>query len=785
MIKRLLIFCSLLLCAQNITAQNQRYDVRGEVYGKSSRRPIPYATVVVEGAESFGASSDSLGRFEIVGLAPGIYRFEAYSLGHEPALSAEYIVSANTSPIEIAMVENARQVDSVVVTKSMLTRIAQSPVSMRQIGVQAIERTAGANRDMTKVVQSFPGVAFSPSGYRNDLIVRGGSPSENRFYVDGFELPNINHFSTQGASGGPVGLINADLIRQIDLYSGAFPISSDGSLSAVLDVELRDGDLTQQKFKATLGASEAGLSGSGHVGDKTTYIFSARRSYLQFLFSALGLSFLPDYIDLQAKTRTRLSPNDELSFLVVGALDDMRLNENAESESAKYMLSYLPTIKQNTLTAGASYRHFDGGRSYALYLSHSVVYNGNLKYQDNDDSSRDNLTLDLNSTENWTTLRSENRSYVDDFTIRYGVKIGYNSYSIDSYTPSNSYYASLGYATWGLYTSGEYVDPDERFTASLGLRADGTSYSSRTSQFWRYLSPRAAFSAGVAQDLSLNLSSGIYYQMPSFTALSYTQEGEYVNGDLTYSNVWESTIGLNYSPSRNFQLSVESFYKNYGNLLLSVADGIPLSDKGTDFGTVGNEAVTQDVDGRTYGLELMSRWQIPSKLSAVLSLTLFRSEYRTDSALGYLPSAWDNGFILNSSASYNLPRNWAVAAKVSAIGGAPYTPYDLEYSSLVDVWDLTGKAQYDYSQHQSERYKPYWQLDLRVDKSYYFEHWSMGVYLDIQNLFISKYVNADIPVSTGVIENPSAAASEQYYQMKYIESVNGTLLPTIGIFIEF
>ncbi|MFI3281085.1 MAG: TonB-dependent receptor plug domain-containing protein [Rikenellaceae bacterium] len=781
----LLLLLFVFVVAWVAVGQNQRYSVRGEVINSVTREPVPYATVVVEGMPNYGASADSLGRFEIFNLVPDIYRFEVYSLGYEASTSAEYIVTVNTPLVEIAMEPSDRALDSVVVIRSLLSRVVQSPVSMRQIGLQLLERTAGANRDLSKVVQNFPGVAFSPASYRNDLIVRGGSPSENRFYVDGFELTNINHFSTQGASGGPVGLINADLVRQIDLYAGAFPVSTDGSLSSVLDIKLRDGDLEQQRFKATVGASEFGVSGSGHFGNKTTYIFSARRSYLQLLFSALGLPFLPDYYDLQFKSRTRLSKSDELTFIVVGALDDMTLNDSAEGESAEYILGYLPQIKQNTVTVGASYSHFSGSNAYALYLSHTYIYNSYVKYRDNDDSTIDNLTLDLNSGERWTTLRNENRSYLGDWTLRYGAKVGYNSYSIDSFAPSNSYRASLGYAVWGLYAGGEYVDPDGRFTSSIGLRADGASYSASTAKFWRYLSPRAAISVCLADNLALNGSSGIYFQLPPFTALSYTEQGEYINDFLSYTRVWESTVGLDYKPKSTIKLSLEGFYKDYGNLLLSLADGIPLSDKGDDYGTVGNEALRQSVDGRAYGLELMARWQIPSRLSAVAALTIFRSEYRTDGQSEYLPSAWDNRFILNASCSYNLPQNWAVAAKIGAIGGAPYTPYDIDSSSLVDNWDSSGRAQYDYSRHHSERLSAYWQFDLRVDKNYYFERWSAGFYLDLQNLFISKFTSPDIPVSTGVIENPTSPADQQRYTMKYIASESGTLLPTLGIFIEF
>ncbi len=783
--QRLLLLTYCLLSTIALCAQNQRYSVRGRVYDSATRDGVPFATVVVEGLPSLGASADSVGRFSIEGVPAGIYRFEAYSLGYEPSISAEYIISAKSPQVEIGMEESSRRVDSVVVVRSLLRRIAQSPVSMRQIGVQLLERTAGANRDISKVVQSFAGVAFSPAAYRNDLIVRGGSPAENIFYVDGFELPNINHFSTQGASGGPVGLINADLVRQIDLYAGAFPITSDGALSAVLDVELRDGDPDQQRFKATLGASEAGVSGSGHLSDKTTYIFSARRSYLQILFSALGLPFLPDYIDAQFKSRTRLSSRDELTFLVVGALDDMTLNDEAEGDKGQYLLSTLPKIEQNTLTAGVSYRHFDGDDSYALFLSNSYVYNKNLKYLGGDDSSPDNITLNLRSSENWATLRNENRSYRGAWTIRYGAKVSYKSYSVESYTPANDYEASLGYAAWGIYTSAEYSDPAERFTASAGLRSDGASYSRRTSQFWRYLSPRLAASTRIAPRMALNLSSGLYYSLPPFTALSYTKEGEYINGHLSYMRVWETTVGVDYRGSKGFKASVEAFYKYYDNLLLSLADNIPLSDKGADYGSVGNEALAQSVDGRAYGVEFMARWQIPSRLSAVASLTLFRSEYRVGRMSDYTPSSWDNNVILNASASYNLPRNWSLAAKVSAIGGAPYTPYDIEYSSLVEVWDSAQRAQFDYSRHNSERLPAYWQLDLRVDKNYNFERWSMGVYLDVQNILANKFTSAPIPAATDQIANPIAIPAEQRYTMRYIPSESGTLLPTIGLFVEF
>lgn len=279
------------------------YSVRGKVIDRQSRQPVAYANVFVTGIPGKGASTDSLGTFKIEQVPPGIYSLEASCIGYQTVSTPEYIVSASTPFIEIEMEEDANLLNTVVVVPSPFRRSIESPVSMRIIGLQEIEKSPGANRDVSRIVRSYPGVSFSPIGYRNDLIVRGGSPSENRFYMDGIEIPNINHFATQGASGGPVSIVNADLIREITFYTGAFPANRSGALSSVLDFQLKDGNPDKQAFKATIGASEVSLSGAGHLGQRTTYLFSARQSYLQLLFKALGLPFLPNFIDGQFKTK--------------------------------------------------------------------------------------------------------------------------------------------------------------------------------------------------------------------------------------------------------------------------------------------------------------------------------------------------------------------------------------------------------------------------------------------------------------------------------------------------
>ncbi len=773
----------LLLAIAELSARS--FDISGRVISQKSRQPIPFATVVVYGQDSKGAVTDSLGRFTISGVSPGIFRVMANYLGYEPTLSEDIQVSAKSPAVEIQMAQTSQQLDAVFITRSLFDNVVESPVSMRRIGTQEIEKSPGANRDVSKIVQSFPGVSFSPAAYRNDLIVRGGSPSENRFYLDGIEIPNINHFSTQGASGGPVGMVNADLIREIDFYTGAFPIDKGGALSSMLDIKLRDGELSTQSFKATLGASEVSLSGSGHFTDKTTYLFSVRQSYLQVLFKMLGLPFLPNYIDATAKVKHKFSDSNEITFLALAGFDDMTLNEEGTTETSEYILGYLPEIKQQTFTIGATYRHYNGDNSQRLSLSHSFLNTENTKYQDNDDSSPENLNLWLKSKQQKSTLQSVNRTYLDNWTLRYGADLSYIWYNIDSFTRSaddtNSYDSRLGYTDYAIYAGGGYTSTSERFSAYIGGRFTGNGFSSETAKLWRYLSPRASVSYALPKNFSLNANVGLYYQMPTLTALSYQEGGEYVNSSLDYMDVKQVTIGADWTKGSELFISAEIFYKYYNRLPVSIATDTPLSDEGTDYGTIGNEAFNQNGSGRAYGAEFMARWQIPGKLSLVGSLTLFSSEYRVNKESSYRPSVWDSRVIINTSGTYYLPKGWSVGAKLSATGGSPYTPYDDVASAVMSSWDATGQPLYDYSQYNALRLDGYAQLDIRVDKMFYFSRWMLGIYLDIQNITASKFEQQQIPVSTGV----ESATTSGSYEMKYLNNISDTVLPTFGITAQF
>ena len=776
-----------------LIASAQTFAIHGKVIDQKNRQGIPYANVYIEGNIQTGTATDSIGRFQIDNAKPGIHRLVVSCIGYKSKLTSEYMVSARTPFIEVELEEDAQILGEVTISPSPLRRTTESPVSLFVIGLQDIEKIPGANRDISRIVRSFPGVSFSPIGYRNDLIVRGGGPSENRYFMDGIEIPNINHFSTQGASGGPVGIINSDLVREINFYTGAFPANRSGALSSVLDFSLFNGNPERQDFKATLGASEVSLSGSGHFSEKTTYLFSARQSYLQFMFKLLGLPFLPNYIDGQFKIKTRLNDKHELMFLGLGGIDRMKLNTDEKNEENEFLLSYLPVVHQDTYTLGASYKHYGGTNTQSLFLSHSYLNNRMTKYVNNDESSEENLMLRLRSSEQKTSLRFENRSSIGKWTWKQGAEMSYSRYTNHTiqrfYTNQQAswidYQTDLGIWSWGGFVSGDYTSPNQRLTSSFGIRVDASNLAKMKNPFHQ-LSPRISANYTFNEHWSVAGNVGLYYELPPYTALGFKDnKGNWVNRELKYQRVASGSVGVNWRPVHQVIFSMEGFYKRYSQMPLCILDNIPLACKGNDYGIFGNEALVSSAQGRAYGVELLAKWHVPDKINASASLTLYQSEYRNNKNSPYLPSAWDNRYILNMSCVWDLPRQWSLGAKLSMIGGSPYTPYDIEKSALVEAWNAQGRPYYDYGLYNTERLSSFAQLDLRIDKNYYFKQWRLGWYVSIQNATGSKLKQQDAFLSTGIIENPSAPMTEQRYKLRTVKQETGSIIPSIGVTVEF
>ena len=771
----------------------QTYSVKGVVTSHATGEGLPFVSVGIWNTP-MGTMTDSLGNYFIGNLSPGMYRIQVSSVGYKTYVSPEFRISSYDYTLDIALEESQVALSEVSVVAAPFRSSIESPIAMRVIGVQEIEKSPGANRDISKVVNSFPGVASAVgNGYRNDLMIRGGGPSENKFFLDGVEIPNINHFSTQGASGGPVGIIDADLIREVNFYTGAFPVSRGNALSSVFDFKLLDGTPDKYTFKGTVGASELALTSKGHIGNKTTYIVSVRQSYLQLLFSLLDMPFLPRYTDAQFKVKTRFSQEHELTVLGLGAIDDMKLNTETdpEDESKQYLLNYLPTIKQNTYTLGAVYKHYSGNHTQTVVLSRSFMNNSNIKYRDNDESSTDNLTLRLKSDEIENHLRFENRSLVGLFDLTAGFNVDYAVYRNNTFQRAFTdipkeirYKTDLGLFKWGIFVTSGYKSADDRFSASFGFRLDACNYSSLTDNPFKQFSPRLSLSYNVIGNFFLNGSIGRFYQLPAYTTMGYQEDNVLINKSrLKYVCSDQAVVGVKYCINKWARLTVEGFYKKYTHSPLSLRDSIPLACKGTDYGVSGNEAASSTARGRAYGLEVMLRWFGMGRFTALASYTWYRSQFEDPATGIYIPSAWDYRHLFTLSGTYKLPKNWDIGLKFRLMGGAPYTPYDEYTSSLVPAWDATARPYYDYDRYNTGRLKTFYEADIRVDKSFYFKGVMLGFYVDLQNVLNFKYDNPPVLISTGekYVDNDGT----ERYRMKYIAQQSGVILPTLGITVEF
>ena len=383
---------------------SQDLNISGLVLDKLTSNPIPFVNVSLIG-ESKGTVTDSSGFFEITNLSPGIYNLQASFIGYKTKILYE-IELTNSRLIykKIFLEEGSDYLDEVDVSAREFSP-DETPVSFKAIGVSEIKRNPGGNRDISKVMQTFPGVATSIS-FRNDIIIRGGSPNENVFYLDGIEVPNINHFSTQGSSGGPVGLINVDLIENVDFISAAFPANRGNTLSSVFEFYQKRPNREKFNTSLTLGSSDLALLIDAPISKNSGIIFSTRRSYLQFLFKALQLPFLPEYNDIQFKYINKLNDKSELTIIGLGAIDDFSLNQEANDgvedlatiERNQYILDYIPVQKQWNYTIGANYKYFSNKGFHTFVLSRNHLNNNAVKYSDNIEIE-ENIILDYLSEE--------------------------------------------------------------------------------------------------------------------------------------------------------------------------------------------------------------------------------------------------------------------------------------------------------------------------------------------------------------------------------------------------
>lgn len=777
--------------------------IKGKVTEKKNNQPIIGATIFLEQTKQ-GTTTDFDGNYSLDNIAPGLYTVTVSYLGFETISEFEIEIQRNRpTNLDFALVDSGVTLDAVEIKAAAFRKTSESPLSLRNIGVSEIKRNPGGNRDISRVIQSLPGVT-STASFRNDLIIRGGAPNENRFFIDDVEIPAINHFATQGASGGPAGIINVDFIREVDFFSGAFPVSRGNSLSSVFNFKFKDGRDDRLGSTLTVGATDIGATFEGPLSNKTTFLFSARRSYLQFLFKALELPFLPTYNDFNAKVKYKINNKSELTFIGIGAIDDFLLNKDAnKTEAQQFILGFLPITTQWNYTNGVVYKRFNEKGFTNYVISRSMLNNASSKYKDNDESSAENLVLSYKSQEIENKIRIENFKISNNISFMYGAGYEYVRYNVSTFRkifatngPQDVNFSNaIDLHKYNFFGNASKKFFANKLEVNVGLRFDANSYSADMNNPFDQISPRLALSYALTDKLLLNGNVGRYFQLPPFTVLGYKENGILKNkeNNVKYIKADHYVAGIEYNLSTSSRITIEAYYKKYGNYPFLLRDQISLANVGGDFGVIGNEPVISVSSGRTYGVEWMYQQRLYKGFYGILAYTFGKSEFTNSIPNSYTPSSWDSRHIVNLTLGKRFGNNWEIGLKGRLQTGLPITPFS-EDSNLAVNWDRNFTGYPDFNRINSLRQGAFRAVDARLDKKWFFKGWDLNVYLDLQNATAATISNDILildrplddngkPIGGPIIINPDAPISEQRYKTKRVENKNGTLVPTLGVVV--
>ena len=756
--------------------------------------------------------SDSNGAFRFTSLLPGAYSIKITGLGIQDKLLSNVIVtSGNENILTIELEPAINLLNTVTVTGRRNTAKAttlESPLSIQRLTSEDIKANPGGNFDISKVIQSLPGVGGGAAGgtFRNDIIIRGGAPSENVFYLDGIEVPIINHFSTQGSGGGPQGILNVSFIQDVKLSTSAFDARYDNALSSVFQFRQKNGNPNKLQGNFRLSGTEVAATLDGPLSKRTTFLASVRRSYLELLFKALDLPIRPNYWDYQFKTTTKIDDKTTFTVLGLAAIDDFKLAAPKEATPEKlFAINSNPLINQWNYTVGLSLKKLIQDGYWNLSVSRNTLDNRADRYEDNEKPSELNRTYQIRSNETENKLRFDVTKNIQNTSLSYGLVAQYIQFNNSFFqlfrlalkdsmgnTLQNAITfntnTGLNFLRYGVFAQVGTRLLDNRLAMSAGVRADANSYSSSSQNPLDQLSPRISLSYALSNTWNFSASYGTYYRLPSYTQLAYNNNGYLNPGKYIQSNHY--VAGFEFLPSSTTRFTFEGFYKGYNNYPVSVLDEISLANKGIEFGAIGNEPIQQDGKGKAYGFEFFAQQKLTEKFFGVFSYTLYWSEF-TGMDKQFKPASWDNRHLISATMGYKLPRNWEFGIKFRYQGAAPYTPYNLEQSRLNYL--SLGSGVFDFDKVNSLRLKAFHSGDLRLDKKWNYKKTTFDFYIDIQNFYASKSTGAPQYTFRRKEDNSAfLSTNSQPVQLNgsnaipyFLENAEGTFIPTIGFIIEF
>ncbi len=750
-------FLFIALCLQ-AAAQTRTQTFRGSVLDADSKSPIPMAFVLLTGSDTaFKTSGNEDGVFRIEKVPVGRYTLKVVSTGFEPTVLSNIIV---TSGKEVVMtvelhekIVNKQQVEIVLERDKTKANNDLVTNSSRNFLSEETDRYAGSRGDPSKMVSAYAGVATGNDA-RNDIIVRGNSPLGVLWRLEGVDIPNPNHFASQGATGGPVSILNNNLLDASDFLTGAFPAEYGNKMAAVFDIHLRKGNNEKREYTAQVGFNglEFGAEGPFNKKNGSSYLINYRYSTLE-LFKLAGISFgvsaIPKYTDLCMKYYFP-TKKGSIALWGIGGVSIISLLDS-EKDSTDWQF----TDKGEDLVFGS--------KMGAAGITHTHFFNDKVSGKTSISFSGTRFTIDLDtlsktkapfrSFQNHSDDHNITASYylTDKISAHHLLKAGaiykqmYFDYHSFYYDRDYKHYVDQLKETDNAGLAEVFLHWQFRATDKLTLN-NGLCYQNfllnntsslepRTGIRWQFL-PKHSLSAAVG--MHSQTSPLIYYFLQTYDSATavYTR----TNKDLDLQRSVHYVLGYDFNFAKDYRLKVEGYYQSLYNIpvertsssfsLVNVGndlEGLPLKDSLINKGT-----------GMNYGTELTFEKFFSKGFYFLNSLSLYQSKYKGSDGILH-SSAFSGDYVWNILGGIEIPvgkKNKFIAFDVRATfaGGNRYTPIDLARS------DSLKQTVYVDSLAWSKKFSDYQKIDFKVSYRINSKKASHYIFVHIENIFNHKNI---------------------------------------------
>lgn len=725
-------FAFVLLTASLLAAAEERSgSLSGSVTDEATRRPIPGATVRVESTD-LTATTEASGRFAVTGVPAGAQRLLVEATGYVPRRLMDVVVTPDretTLAIDLAAAPTLRE--SVDVEASSFARPADVAASVVGMSYEEIRRAPGAfGGDVGRLIQSLPGLA-GRDDLRNDIVARGGSPTENLILVDGVEVPSISHFGAQGASGGPITMLSAEVVGDARFTAGGFPARHGERLSSVLEIFLREGDRRRRQVEIDVGTSGAGLVAEGPLGRRGSWLMSGRRSYVDLIAGSVEASAIPIYSNYQAKLVYDLGRADRLSLVGLGGRETIAVDVAKQEQDDPNTLN-TDQLGWRT-TTGLAWQHLFGARGVGtLTLSDSRLAARTDAW---DTTLGGQLVLHNDSTEGETSARYEATVQGRGLgTLSVGVSGKRLTAGLDRRQPLgqedpfstdptrvNAYDLAEDYATW---QAGGFAQLTRPLGSVLGLTMGGRVDHFAAGGATR-VAPRASLVVRPHARLELSLAAGRYYQTPGLVFLRAAPE----NARLEPMRADHLVAGLALTPRSDLRITVEAYVKRYERYPVARDyRSVSLANLGDAFDTsLFLVPLLSRGTGRARGIEVYVQKKLGRRFYGQASYAYSRVEHRAQDGV-LRPGRFDLPHVATAVGGVKLSRTLEVSTRVSYTSGRPITPFDpaLSHEQNREVYDVT--------RINGARAPEYFRFDLRLDRRFELGFGNLVLYLEVDNV---------------------------------------------------